>query len=300
MKEAILIIAHHSIVPGAYKGFEEILDRLHHELPEARVSSTSLLDLENDLRAILSEGAESATLLPWLLLNGRHAKNDVPETIARVQADFPDREISLLPCVGDWNAFADMVVSGLRASRRENRALREPKAAAPSSPERGRSLLSMELDLAGRGVLVVGGGRIALRKVRNLLPTGAEIAVVAPQIDSELEALAAARPELRLVRRPYESGDLEGAALAFVCTDKPAVNGQVVRDARARGVLVNNACDYRDGDFIVPARMDFGEKIAVTVSTEGRAPALAKRLKQEIQERWKEPLERIERDFSGL
>ena len=158
----------------------------------------------------------------------------------------------------------------------------------------------MELDLAGRGVLVVGGGRIALRKVRNLLPTGAEIAVVAPQIDSELEALAAERPELRLVRRPYESGDLEGAALAFVCTDKPAVNGQVVRDARARGVLVNNACDYRDGDFIVPARMDFGEKIAVTVSTEGRAPALAKRLKQEIQERWKEPLERIERDFSGL
>ena len=299
MKEAVLVIAHHSIVPGAYKGFEEILDRLHHELPEARVSSTSLLDLENDLRAILSEGAESATLLPWLLLNGRHAKNDVPETIARVQADFPDREISLLPCVGDWNAFADMVVSGLRAFRREKRALREEKNAASSSA-RGRSLLSMELDLAGRAVLVVGGGRIALRQVRNLLPTGAEIAVVAPQIDSELEALAAERPELRLVRRPYESGDLEGAALAFVCTDKPAVNGQVVRDARARGVLVNNACDYRDGDFIVPARMDFGEKIAVTVSTEGRAPALAKRLKQEIQERLKEPLERIERDFSGL
>ena len=299
MKEAVLIIAHHSIVPGAYKGFEEILDRLHHELPEARVSSTSLLDLENDLRALLSEGAESVTLLPYLLLNGRHAKNDVPETVARVGADFPDREISLLPCVGDWNAFADVVVSGLRAVRREKRALREEKNAASSS-ERGRSLLSMELDLSGRRVLVVGGGRIALRKVRNLLPAGAEIAVVAPQIDSGIEALAAERPELRLFRRPYESADLDGVSLAFVCTDKPAVNGRAVRDARARGVLVNNACDYRDGDFIVPARLDFGERIAVTVSTEGRAPALAKRLKQEIQERWKEPLERIEREFSGL
>ncbi|MBP5188139.1 MAG: siroheme synthase [Fibrobacterales bacterium] len=298
MKEAILIIAHHSIVPGAYKGFEEILDRLHHELPEARVSSTSLLDLENDLRAILSEGAESVTLLPWLLLNGRHAKNDVPETIARVKADFPDREISLLPCVGDWNAFADMVVSGLRAFRREKRALREEKNASSSSA-RGRSLLSMELDLAGRAVLVVGGGRIALRKVRNLLPTGAEIDVVAPQIDPELEALAAERPEIRLSRRPYAPGDLDGAALAFVCTDKPAVNRQVRSDARERKILVNNACDYRDGDFIVPARLDFGEKIAVTVSTEGRAPALAKRLKREIQESWKEPLERIEREFSG-
>jgi precorrin-2 dehydrogenase/sirohydrochlorin ferrochelatase len=85
--------------------------------------------------------------------------------------------------------------------------------------------------------------------------------------------------------------------MVFICTDKPAVNAQVSNDARARRILVNNACDYLDGDFIVPARMDFGENIAVTVSTQGRAPSLAKKLKQKIQEDWGESLVQVERDF---
>jgi precorrin-2 dehydrogenase/sirohydrochlorin ferrochelatase len=85
--------------------------------------------------------------------------------------------------------------------------------------------------------------------------------------------------------------------MVFICTDKPAVNAQVSNDARARRILVNNACDYLDGDFIVPARMDFGENIAVTVSTQGRAPSLAKKLKQKIQFEWAEGLEQVEHDF---
>ena len=87
---------------------------------------------------------------------------------------------------------------------------------------------------------------------------------------------------LVLIKRPYESF---------------AVNAQVSNDARARRILVNNACDYRDGDFIVPARMDFGENIAVTVSTQGRAPSLAKKLKQKIQTEWANDLAKIEREF---
>ena len=59
--KAILIIAHHCILPGAYKGFEGILDKLHHDLPGTRVASTSLLDLENDLRTLLREDVESVT-----------------------------------------------------------------------------------------------------------------------------------------------------------------------------------------------------------------------------------------------
>ena len=85
--------------------------------------------------------------------------------------------------------------------------------------------------------------------------------------------------------------------MVFICTDQPAVNAQVSNDARARRILVNNACDYLDGDFIVPARMDFGENIAVTVSTQGRAPSLAKKLKQKIQTEWADGLEQVEREF---
>jgi len=300
--KAILIIAHHCILPGAYKGFEEILDKLHHDLPGTRVASTSLLDLENDLRTLLREDVESVTLLPFLLLNGQHAKNDVPRVVARLQAEFPQIPITLLPCLGDWKEFGDIVVSGLRAV--ENNALSITPNSEIQTPN--RSLLSIELNLEGRNVLVVGGGRIAFRKVKTLLPTGARITVVAPQFDPEFEKLTSkgeARPHtsnlIAIKNRPYEPLDLRGVFMVFICTDQPAVNAQVSNDARARRILVNNACDYLDGDFIVPARMDFGENIAVTVSTQGRAPSLAKKLKQKILAEWGEDLARIEREFSA-
>ena len=307
--KAILIIAHHCILPGAYKGFEEILDKLHHDLPGTRVASTSLLDLENDLRTLLREDVESVTLLPYLLLNGQHSKNDVPRVVARLQAEFPQIPITLLPCLGDWKEFSDMVVAGVRNAEIKNEKIKNELQNEGHS--HASSLFSIELNLEGRNVLVVGGGRIALRKVKTLLPTGARITVVAPQFDPEFHSLEqsakgddnVAFPNARdltpvtLVNRPYEPLDLRGVFMVFICTDQPAVNAQVSNDARARRILVNNACDYLDGDFIVPARMNFGENIAVTVSTQGRAPSLAKKLKQKIQTSWGADLSQLEREF---
>lgn len=294
--KAILIIAHHCILPGAYKGFEEILDKLHHDLPGTRVASTSLLDLENDLRTLLREDVESVTLLPFLLLNGQHAKNDVPRVVAKLQAEFPQIPITLMPCLGDWKEFSDMVVRGLRSAQKDaSRPAAQSTSRISQSTLHTSNLFSIELNLDGRNVLVVGGGRIALRKVKTLLPTGARITVVAPQFDPEFQKFAP--QSVILLPRPYATDDLRGVFMVFICTDKPAVNAQVSNDAHARRILVNNACDYLDGDFIVPARMDFGENIAVTVSTQGRAPSLAKKLKQKIQTEWAEGLEQVERDF---
>ena len=299
--KAILIIAHHCILPGAYKGFEEILDRLHHDLPGTRVASTSLLDLENDLRTLLREDVESVTLLPYLLLNGQHSKNDVPRVVAKLQEEFPQIPITLLPCLGDWKEFSSMVVCGIRNAQNEisqSAAGVTSLLKAPQERSHSSNLFSIELNLEGRNVLVVGGGRIALRKVKTLIPTGAHITVVAPQIDPEFETLKTDEPSsITLKQRPYEPLDLRCVFMVFICTDQPAVNAQVSNDARARRILVNNACDYLDGDFIVPARMDFGENIAVTVSTQGRAPSLAKKLKQKIQTEWAEDLVQIEKDF---
>jgi precorrin-2 dehydrogenase/sirohydrochlorin ferrochelatase len=311
--KAILIIAHHCILPGAYKGFEEILDKLHHDLPGTRVASTSLLDLENDLRTLLREDVESVTLLPYLLLNGQHSKNDVPRVVAKLQAEFPQIPITLLPCLGDWKEFADMVVAGIRNAQLDERTPADAGYRRKTKENNGivegnrlssktSNLFSIELNLEGRNVLVVGGGRIALRKVKTLIPTGARITVVAQQFDPEFDALKSGEPAepaspITLKNRPYEPLDLRGIFMVFICTDQPAVNAQVSNDARARRILVNNACDYLDGDFIVPARMDFGENIAVTVSTQGRAPSLAKKLKQKIQTELAEGLEQVEREF---
>ena len=300
--KVILIIAHHCILPGAFKGFENILDRLHHDIPGTRVASTSLLDLENDLRTILREDVESVTLLPYLLLNGQHTRNDVPRVVARLQAEFPQIPITLMPCLGDWKQFADMVVCGVRHAQEsvvQNREAASSLLKPPSASPQASNLFSVELNLEGRNVLVVGGGSIALRKVKTLLPTGARITVVAPHFLPEFKTLAESQQLITLKEREYETLDLRCMFMVFICTDKPAVNALVNNDAHARRILVNNACDYRSGDFIVPARMNFGENIAVTVSTQGHAPSLAKKLKQKIQTEWGESLAQMEREFDS-
>ena len=157
--KAILIIAHHCILPGAYKGFEEILDRLHHDLPGTRVASTSLLDLENDLRTLLREDVESVTLLPYLLLNGQHSKNDVPRVVAKLQAEFPQIPITLLPCLGDWKEFSSMVVAGVRSAQNACTCAplssRNHECGDRIRSERAYSsnLFSIELNLEGRTCL---------------------------------------------------------------------------------------------------------------------------------------------------
>ncbi len=304
--KVVLIIAHNCIRPGAYCGFEAVLDRLHHDMPGTRVASTSLADFDTDLRAVLREDVESVTLLPYLLLNGQHSKADIPAIVAAAQKDFPQIPITLLPPLGEWEEFPDMVAKQVckvngevcsQTATTSTTSLRPDAAAKPS-------LFAIEMNLEGRNVLVVGGGRIALRKVKTLLPTGARITVVAPVIDPDLRSLAidnsslvSRLSSLVLKERPYETLDLRSASLVFICTDQPTVNAQVSNDARARRILVNNACDYQDGDFIVPARMDFGQNIAVTVSTQGKSPSLAKKLKQKIQSDWAEELKQMEEEF---
>lgn len=132
------------------------------------------------------------------------------------------------------------------------------------------------LDLTGRPVLVVGGGRVALEKVEGLLACGAAITVVAPEIISELEALP-----VEHVRRPYRSDDLHGAFVVIAATSTEEVNRGVFADAEARGMLCN-VVDVPDlCSFILPAvhRID---PIAIGISTGGASPALAQRLRDEV------------------
>src|SRR5947207_14148429 len=88
------------------------------------------------------------------------------------------------------------------------------------------------LDLAGRRAIVVGGGRVALRRARGLLDAGALVHVVAPEVLPELAAL-----DVVVHRRRYADGDLAGAWLVQACTGHAAVNGAVAAEAERRRVL---------------------------------------------------------------
>jgi precorrin-2 dehydrogenase/sirohydrochlorin ferrochelatase len=137
------------------------------------------------------------------------------------------------------------------------------------------------LRVAGRPCVVVGGGEVAARKVESLLAADARVTVVAPALVPALAALAA-REAIEHAARPYRQGDFAGAALAFAATDDEALHAALARDAEAAGVPLNVVDRPQWCSFIVPSVLRRGE-LAVAVSTGGGSPALARRVRQDIE-----------------
>ena len=136
------------------------------------------------------------------------------------------------------------------------------------------------LDLRGRRAVVVGGGAVAEQKVRGLVAAGAHVTVVSPDVTPALGALVG-RNAIEVKRRPYRRGDLEGAWLAIAATDDRGTNGTVWAEAEQLGVPLNAVDDLEHCSFIAPAVHREGD-ITVAVSTAGKSPALAVRLRQRI------------------
>jgi uroporphyrin-III C-methyltransferase len=134
------------------------------------------------------------------------------------------------------------------------------------------------LRVAGRRCLVVGGGRVALRKVEGLLGAGADVTVIAPEVDARIDAL-----DVAVERRPYRRGDVAGYRLVITATDDAAVNAAVFDDAETVGVWVNSADDIEHCSFTLPAIHRDGA-ITVAVSTEGQSPAFAAWLRDRVRD----------------
>ncbi len=143
------------------------------------------------------------------------------------------------------------------------------------------------LRLKGRRCLVVGGGDVGLEKVEGLLACDADVTLVAPEAHPALTELAAER-SIRWQRRAYESADLDGCLIAIAATGDSEVNIGVFHDAERKAMLVNVVDVPPLCNFILPAIVRTGP-LAVAISTAGASPALAKRMKREIADRFGEP-----------
>lgn len=144
-----------------------------------------------------------------------------------------------------------------------------------------RKTFPVNMMLEGRPALVVGGGRVGQRKVELLLDAGAAVRLVCPACVAELEALAAAGRIERL-SRPFEAGDLAGAAVAFACTDDKRVNRAVLDAARAEKVPCCCADgNWADGDFVTPAVVRSGD-LLLAVSTNGKSCRRARLVKEQL------------------
>lgn len=138
------------------------------------------------------------------------------------------------------------------------------------------------LNLKGRDCVVVGGGAVALRKALSLIACGARVSVYAPDLVPELEKLALEN-KIIAEKKPYEPDDLVGASLVICATDDDEINAWVAREAKERGLLINVVDEPELCNFFVPSVLRRG-KLAIAVSTEGASPAMAKMIRERLEE----------------
>ncbi len=133
------------------------------------------------------------------------------------------------------------------------------------------------LDLRDKLCVVIGGGRVAQRKVESLVSAGARVKVISGDILDEISSIDG----VILEKRKYEDGDLKGAFLVIAATDDPDENLKITREAKARGILLNVVDKIELCNFIMPSVVEKGP-LKIAISTGGFSPALARRLRVKI------------------
>ncbi len=141
-------------------------------------------------------------------------------------------------------------------------------------------LFPIFLKLTARPCAVIGAGHLAESKIESLLAAAARLTVIAPQASPRIADLAASG-ELTLHLRDYATGDLAGQFLVVAATNVPAVNRTVFAEAESSGILINAVDDPPFCDFYFPSVVRRGD-LQIAISTAGHSPALAQRLRKEI------------------
>ncbi len=136
------------------------------------------------------------------------------------------------------------------------------------------------LDLRGKRCVIIGGGEVAERKVHLLKECGARVTFVSPEVTPAIQGMAEGG-EVEWIRRLYQPGDLKGAFLAIAATDDNKVNRTVAREAEEQNVVLNVVDVPHLCTFIAPSIVRRGGAM-VAISTAGRSPALARKLREEL------------------
>ncbi len=146
------------------------------------------------------------------------------------------------------------------------------------------SLFPIFVKLQGQLVVVVGGGEIASGKIDGLLRAGARVRVIAPEVHSSFAEPIRSR-KIEWIPRKFEAQDLAGATLVIAATSAPGVNAAVYREAEARGILCNAVDDIENCHFYYGSIVQRGD-LQIAISTNGKSPALAQRLRQELEQQF--------------
>lgn len=136
------------------------------------------------------------------------------------------------------------------------------------------------LDLDNQKVIVVGGGEVAERKIKNLLVYGCRIYIISPHLTPYLTQLVA-QGEIHRISHDLLNKSMDDALMVIAATGDPEVNRQIASQAKDRGLLVNVVDQPRECSFIMPSIVKRGD-LQIAISTGGNSPALAKKIREEM------------------
>jgi len=152
------------------------------------------------------------------------------------------------------------------------------------------------IDLSDKKVLVVGGGKVATRKVKNLLNFTQNITIVAPKISEELQKVAKEKG-LKIKRRRFLTSDLKGKDLVIVAVDDVKLQRRIFKFCERRKILCNAVDSPEYCNFIFPSLIVKGE-LVIGISTSGKVPALSRRIRELIETHLPEDIDRILEDIA--
>lgn len=138
-------------------------------------------------------------------------------------------------------------------------------------------MYALNLKLTNKRCLVVGGGRLAGRKVKKLLECGADVTLLSPCVTEELKEIIE-EGRITYIQRNYKKDDLDEFFLIIVCTDNPCVNAEIFTEAESKQKLINSVDNPENCNFYVPASVVRGD-LNIAISTSGILPYFAKKLR---------------------
>lgn len=138
------------------------------------------------------------------------------------------------------------------------------------------------LNLKDKLCIVIGGGRVAERKIENLLTVQAKIKVISPEVTLKLKKLAE-EGKIEWERRGYKKGDLDSAWLVIAATDNPEIQKEIFKEAEEKRIFCNVVDVPELCSFIVPSTIRRG-LLTIAISTSGVSPAVARRLRETLEE----------------
>ncbi len=142
------------------------------------------------------------------------------------------------------------------------------------------------VNLKDKKIIVVGGGKVALRRIKVIIKFGAKVTVISPEVKKELE-LIYHEGKINIIKREYKKGDIKGAYMVIAATDKKSVNEAVAKEARELKILVNTADNKENSDFFFPAIFSDEDIIGGMISNNGNNHSMVKEKAAKIRDFFK-------------